>query len=124
VLEAQKASRAADLRVLSETDVINMVCAEPAGEILRGVHDSIAQRLRGCCGRRRRRRGRAHRRLASDIGLKGALERQLAPTTGRRSPSRRIPGRCWPERLAPPLAHHRHQKLAERKAQPAVAHPA
>jgi benzoyl-CoA reductase subunit D len=70
--------------VLSETDVINMVSRGiPAGEILRGVHDSIAQRLA-----RLLRSADASGvvmlsgGLAADTGLKGALERQLVQDKG------------------------------------------
>jgi benzoyl-CoA reductase subunit D len=70
--------------VLSETDVINMVSRGiPAGEILRGVHDSIALRLAkllrsvSAAGTAMMTGG-----LAADQGLKGALERALAADGG------------------------------------------
>ncbi|MBS1149782.1 MAG: benzoyl-CoA reductase (4-electron) delta subunit [Myxococcaceae bacterium] len=127
-LEAQKAEPCSGIcAVLSETDVINMVSrGTPRGEILRGVHDSIAQRLA------RLLRSAAAEGvvaltggLASDIGLKGALERQLATDNGPaitlEADSRSVLAGAIGAAL---WAHHRHQKLAERKAQPAVAHPA
>lgn len=70
--------------VLSETDVINMVSrGVPPGEILRGVHDSIAGRLTrllrsaGAQGTVMLTGG-----LAADAGLKGAIERSLAGDGG------------------------------------------
>lgn len=70
--------------VLSETDVINMVSrGVPTGEILRGVHDSIAGRLARLI------RGVAAQStvvitggLAADTGLKAAIERALASDGG------------------------------------------
>jgi benzoyl-CoA reductase subunit D len=70
--------------VLSETDVINMVSrGVPTGEILRGVHDSVAQRLARLV------RGVAAEAplaitggLAADSGLVGAIERALASDRG------------------------------------------
>jgi len=70
--------------VLSETDVINMVSRGiPAGEILRGVHDSIALRL-GKLLRAVTAEGTVVLTggLAADTGLKGALERALAADGG------------------------------------------
>jgi benzoyl-CoA reductase subunit D len=84
-LRAQRAEACSGIcAVLSETDVINMVSRGiPAGEILRGVHDSIAQRLA-----RLLRSADASGvvmltgGLAADTGLKGALERQLTGDKG------------------------------------------
>ncbi len=71
--------------VLSETDVINMVSRGVAtGEILRGVHESIAQRLV-----RLLRSVSAESTvvltggLANDSGMQGAIERALASDGGR-----------------------------------------
>jgi len=71
--------------VLSETDVINMVSRGVAtGEILRGVHESIAQRLV-----RLLRAVSAESTvvltggLANDTGMQGAIERALAADGGR-----------------------------------------
>ncbi len=66
--------------VLAETDVINMVSRGiPTGEVLRGVHESIAQRIVKLLG------GIAAESplvltggLARDSGLRGAIERRLA----------------------------------------------
>ncbi len=84
-LEAQRAEVCSGIcAVLSETDVINMVSRGiAAGEILRGVHESIAQRLA-----RLLRSSDATGQvvltggLAADTGLKGALERQLQSDKG------------------------------------------
>lgn len=70
--------------VLSETDVINMVSRGiPAGEILRGVHDSIAIRLAKLL-RTVTAEGTVMMTggLAADRGLKGALERALESDGG------------------------------------------
>ncbi|MBK7859753.1 MAG: benzoyl-CoA reductase subunit D [Archangiaceae bacterium] len=70
--------------VLSETDVINMVSRGiAAGEILRGVHDSIALRL-GKLLRAVAAEGTVVLTggLAADTGLKGALERALGADGG------------------------------------------
>ena len=84
-LRAQRAEPCSGIcAVLSETDVINMVSrGVPAGEILRGVHDSIAQRLA-----RLLRSAEASGvvmltgGLANDTGLSGALTRQLGADHG------------------------------------------
>jgi benzoyl-CoA reductase subunit D len=80
-LEAARAESCSSIcAVLAETDVINMVSrGVPTGEILRGIHESIAQRvvklLRGV---------QAESPvvltggLSRDVGLRGAIERQLA----------------------------------------------
>ncbi len=70
--------------VLSETDVINMVSRGiPAGEILRGVHDSIALRLAKLL-RAVQAEGTVALTggLAADTGLHGAIERALAADGG------------------------------------------
>ena len=84
-LEAQRAETCSGIcAVLSETDVINMVSrGVPTGEILRGVHDSIAQRLvrllrsADATGKVVLTGG-----LAADTGLKGSMERALVADKG------------------------------------------
>ncbi|MBI3181119.1 MAG: benzoyl-CoA reductase subunit D [Myxococcales bacterium] len=95
-LSAKRAEQCSGIcAVLSETDVINMVSRGVAtGEILRGVHESIAQRLvrllraLGAEGTVVLTGG-----LAADTGLKGAIERGLAADKG-------VPLRV----VAPPLS--------------------
>jgi benzoyl-CoA reductase subunit D len=84
-LEAKRAEVCSGIcAVLSETDVINMVSrGVPTGEILRGVHDSIAQRLA-----RLLRSADASGTvvltggLAADTGLAGSMRRQLGGDKG------------------------------------------
>jgi benzoyl-CoA reductase subunit D len=123
-LEATRAETCSGIcAVLSETDVINMVSRGiPKGEILRGVHDSIAQRLA-----RLLRSAEASGPvaltggLAADTGLKAAIERVLASDKGaplvlNASPLSAVAGALG----AALWGHHRHLKLAQR-AQPAAA---
>jgi len=84
-LDASKAEAYSGIcAVLSETDVINMVSrGVPTGEILRGVHESIAQRLARLL-RSLNVEGTVALTggLAADAGLKGAIERSLGGDKG------------------------------------------
>jgi benzoyl-CoA reductase subunit D len=103
--------------VLSETDVINMVSRGVArGEILRGVHDSIAQRLA------RLLRSAAAEGLvaltgglAADTGLKGAMERALAADKGPLVRLEASPASAFAGAIGAALwGHHRFLKLSQR----------
>ena len=119
-LEAQRAEVCSGIcAVLSETDVINMVSRGVArGEILRGVHDSIAQRL----SRLLRSAGAEGvvaltGGLAADTGLKGAMERALAADRGAPLRLEAHPQAAFAGAIGAALwGHHRHLKLAERAA--------
>lgn len=117
-LEAQRAETCSGIcAVLSETDVINMVSrGVPKGEILRGVHDSIAGRLvrllrsADAVGTVALTGG-----LAADVGLKGAMERALVADKGVPVKLEVHANAAFAGALGAALwGHHRHQKLKQR----------
>jgi len=84
-LEAQRAEACSGIcAVLSETDVINMVSrGVPTGEILRGVHDSIATRLvRLLRGVGAQGKVAVTGGLAADTGLIGSMQRAITQDGG------------------------------------------
>jgi benzoyl-CoA reductase subunit D len=115
-LRAQRAEACSGIcAVLSETDVINMVSrGVPAGEILRGVHDSIAQRLA-----RLLRSADASGvvlltgGLAADTGLLGSLVRQVESDRGAPLEVAAHPQSVFAGAVGAALwGEHRRQKLA------------
>jgi len=110
--------------VLSETDVINMVSRGVAkGEILRGVHDSVAQRLA-----RLLRSADAEGTvaltggLAADSGLQAAMDRALVADKGRPLKLVSHPLSPFAGALGAALwGQHRYLKLQQRDAQAGAA---
>jgi benzoyl-CoA reductase subunit D len=113
--------------VLSETDVINMVSrGVDRGEILRGVHESVAQRLARLL-RSADAKGiiTLTGGLAADEGLKGALERQLATDKGPAVTLHSHPHSAFAGAIGAALwGHYRYLKLSQQPADEARArHP-